>query len=77
VPYLGKTSFRTLDELIHYSYKTRRGAVRLARQAHNLEVVGSNPTAATPKPLGNQGFFRWSVSSGSVFSALSGHLGAR
>src|SRR5581483_10648564 len=27
--------------------KTRRGAARLARQAHNLEVVGSNPTAAT------------------------------
>jgi hypothetical protein len=27
---------------------TRRGAARLARQAHNLEVVGSNPTAATP-----------------------------
>jgi hypothetical protein len=26
---------------------TRRGAVRSARQAHNLEVVGSNPTAAT------------------------------
>ena len=37
--------------------RSRRGAARLARQAHNLEVVGSNPTAATRKPLGNQGFF--------------------
>src|SRR5262245_36690379 len=30
--------------------RPRRGAVRLARQAHNLEVVGSNPTAATRTP---------------------------
>ena len=26
---------------------SRGGAVRLARQAHNLKVVGSNPTPAT------------------------------
>ena len=26
---------------------TRDGAARLARQAHNLKVVGSNPTPAT------------------------------
>jgi hypothetical protein len=26
---------------------SRDGAVRLARQAHNLKVVGSNPTPAT------------------------------
>ena len=28
---------------------TRDGAARLARQAHNLKVVGSNPTPATIK----------------------------
>ena len=37
--------------LLYFLYNmTRRGAARLARQAHNLEVVGSNPTAATRKP---------------------------
>ncbi len=32
---------------ISFPHRPRRGAVRSARQAHNLEVVGSNPTAAT------------------------------
>src|SRR5262245_52484361 len=34
----------------------------LARQAHNLEVVGSNPTAATLNP--RRTWTRWSISFG-------------
>jgi hypothetical protein len=50
---------------------TRRGAARLARQAHNLEVVGSNPTAATRKTSENKAFIEALVSEVSSFSALS------
>src|SRR5262249_42947141 len=35
---------------------TRRGAV-VARQAHNLEVSGSNPRAATKRPRPKAGVF--------------------
>src|SRR5438874_9773367 len=42
-------------------YRTRRGAVA-ARQAHNLEVAGSNPAAAThvetEQPVEGRGFPR-------------------
>src|SRR5947208_7118056 len=62
---------------ILFFYWPRRGAARLARQAHNLEVVGSNPTAATRKPLGIQGFCLLASSADSLFSAVSGSIGAK
>ncbi len=45
---LRTSPFQLTPRLLYFFYNlTRRGAARLARQAHNLEVVGSNPTAAT------------------------------
>ena len=44
--------------------------------AHNLEVVGSNPTAATRKPRKTRHFDGPKFSGVSSFSALSVHLGA-
>src|SRR5206468_11672393 len=43
----GRTPFLESLRPLYFHYRPRRGAVRSARQAHNLEVVGSNPTAAT------------------------------
>src|SRR4051812_35260119 len=55
-------------------HRTRRGAV-VARQAHNLEVSGSNPLAATQKPRISKPFRGVWKSGVSCFSTNSGQLG--
>ena len=47
--YVSLSICKKIDETETHSILDSRGRAVVARQAHNLEVVGSNPTPATAK----------------------------